>query len=792
MDENEFPSSPRDADGHGTHIASVAAGNPVRASLGGAEIATVSGIAPRARLASYKACWLEPGATRASCAMSDLQAAIEDAIADGVDIINYSVGTATGGPADEDALALLAAADAGVLAVVAAGNGGPGSGTIESPGSAPWVLTVAASSRAGQRFDNALRITAPAAALGDFSAREAAFTPALRGIGAVTGRLVLADDGVPAVESEDGSPADACQDLVDASALTGNIALIRRGLCPFQEKVERAEAAGAIAAVVFDNTAGTLITMTGERGSVAIPAVLIGRTDGEFLAARLVAGDAVEARLDKALIATRTDQGNVLYAQSARGPNEALPDILKPDVTAPGVDILAAQTPDVANGVRGELFQYLSGTSMAVPQVAGIAALLREAHPDWSPAAIRSALVTTARQNVLKEDGQTPADAFDFGGGHVAANSAVDPGLLYEADVNDYAAFACGAGIAAVTEERCAQLEAEGYSTSPDDLNLPSITVSSVVGERSVRRRVTNAGPADVYQAAVVPPPGTAVAVSPQSLTLGAGETADFTVKFTNLGDAGRLDAWNEGSLTWVSGERQVRSPLVVAPAPFAAPAAVSASGASGTASLDVAFGYDGSYAATAIGLGAPARFQGNVIDDPLSLYTIYEDDAAIPDYIRRFRITVAAGTRYLRVATAPLDEGARDDIDLYLLCPDGQCPDDSEVLASDAADTADEVIDILEPAPGEYVIDVHGYETDETVGGPGANFELGVWQLAEGAGEGSFAVQSAPAAAETGATGTVSLGWQGLQANEIYMGLVTHSSDSQVLGYTLVEVVTP
>ena len=465
MDENEFL-SPRDADGHGTHIASVAAGNRVKATLGGTPVATISGIAPRARIAAYKACWLEPGATRASCAMSDLQAAIEDAIADGVDIINYSVGTTSGGPADLDALALLAGADAGVLAVVAAGNGGPEAGTIESPGSSPWVLTVAASSRAGQRFDNILRVTAPAAADGDFTAKEAAFTPTLRSTGAVTGRLVLVDDGVPATDGVDGTRADACQELQNGADIDGKIALIRRGLCTFQEKIANVEAAGAIAAVVYSDT-GELLTMTGERGSVAIPALMIGKTDGDFLAVRLGAGDAVDAQLDGTLIATRTDPGNLIYAQSSRGPNAVLPDILKPDVTAPGVDILGAQTPDVANGVRGERFQYLSGTSMAVPHVAGVAALLKEAHPDWSPAAIRSALVTTARQDLLKEDGVTAADPFDFGGGHIVPNLAVDPGLVYDAGSDDYDAFACGAGIAAVSVERCAQLAPTGFQRPP-------------------------------------------------------------------------------------------------------------------------------------------------------------------------------------------------------------------------------------------------------------------------------------------------------------------------------------
>jgi hypothetical protein len=281
------------------------------------------------------------------------------------------------------------------------------------------------------------------------------------------------------------------------------------------------------------------------------------------------------------------------------------------------------------------------------------------------------------------------------------------------------------------------------------------------------------------------------VSVSPDTLALGTGETAEFTVTVTNLGDPERLETWNEGALLWVSGERTVRSPIVVAPSPFAAPAAVTASGASGSASVEVAFGYEGSYAVQAAGLEAPTRWSGYVTDDPLDFYSTYSDDSAIPDHISRVRITVAPGTRYLRVVTASADEGASDDIDLYLLCPGGECPNGGEVLAS-AGDSADEVIDLLDPAPGDYAIDVHGYTTDESVGGAGANFEIAVWALVEGAGQGSFAVQSAPAAAEPGASDEVTLGWQDLPADEVYLGLVTHSNASEVLGYTLVEVSVP
>ena len=780
--------SPLDADGHGTHMASVAAGGTVTATIGGTALAPVTGMAPRARIAVYKACWLEPGETRATCAMSDLQRAIEDAIADGVDILNYSVGTGDGGPGDPDALALLAATEAGILPVAAAGNSGPGPASLDSPATAPWVMAVAASSRAGTRYDEVLRVSAPASASGTFTLKEAAFTPLLRDTGPVSGRLA--------------SAGEACTALPDASAVGGRIALAQRGSCAFQAKVTNAADAGAIAVVVYGNTEddGQPITMKGTRGSVGIPAVMIGRADGEALAARLAAGETVEATLQKGLIAGVQVAGNVMYAQSARGPNPNVFDILKPDVTAPGVDILGAQTPAVANGVRGERFQYLSGTSMAVPHVAGVAALLRQAHPGWSPAALRSALMTTARQDVVKEDGASPADPFDFGAGHIVPDRAVDPGLVYEAGREDYAAFGCGIGLVGLDDGYCATLDTAGHPPAADELNLPSIASHDVVHAHTIHRRVTNVGPPAVYQATVQAPPGIAVAVEPASLALGSGASADYAVTFTSTGDARRSDYFSAdavlpdfrfGSLTWSSARHTVRSPLAVAPAAIGVQRAVAGHAATGGATIHVDFGYDGSYAALASGLAAPVSWTGTVIDDPLKLYTILPDDAALPDFIRRHRINVPPGTRYLRVALAATDPGHQDNLDLYLQCPGGSCPGGLRALAS-ATDARAEVIDLLNPAAGEYVIDVHGYQVDDLASSTGAHYEVGVWTVNDAPGPGGFGVVGAPAAAAVGASGEVQLGWSGLDPGELYLGIVTHDDGEHALAWTLVEIATP
>ena len=517
LDPREFR-SPRDVDGHGTHIATIVAGNSVDASLLGARVARVSGVAPRARVAIYKACWLRPGDTRGTCATSDLVRAIDDAVADGVDLINYSIGSLETDLDAPDDLALLDALDAGVLSVVAAGNDGPDLDTIGSPSSAPWVLTTAASTQDGELFDDAIEITAPTDLTDTLVMREASFTPPLSVDDPIEEWLVTADDG----ETESGrlgttagTTRDACQPLTNTVAMNGRIALIERGSCEFQVKIANAEDAGAVAVVVYHDT-GSPIVMNGDTGSVGIPAVMISNADGQRLVDRLAADaddddietdeQRVTVRLALGIFASVPGEGNVIADFSSRGPSLSDANILKPDVTAPGVDILAGQTPYVANGLRGETYQYLSGTSQAAPEVTGAAALLKEAHPGWSPSALKSALMTTAYVEVVNADGD-PADAFDMGAGHIDPNIAVDPGLVYDSAFADHAAYLCGLPQPPFAAADCAAHAAAGFPSTAVDLNLPSIAVAGLISGDVIRRRVTNVGLPGSYTAEVIPPP---------------------------------------------------------------------------------------------------------------------------------------------------------------------------------------------------------------------------------------------------------------------------------------------
>ncbi|MDJ0909255.1 MAG: S8 family serine peptidase, partial [Woeseiaceae bacterium] len=473
LDAGEIRSA-RDVDGHGTHTATTAAGNRVSASLYGTLVGTVEGMAPRARVAVYKACWLRPGDQRASCNSSDLARAIDAAVGDGVDIINYSVGSSLREISAPDDLALMAAAKAGVFAVVAAGNEGPNLGTIGSPAGGPWVVTAAASTRDGQTSVEAMQIDTPAAIAGKYAVREASFTPALSEVDPIEAQLILVDDDDTTLsDGSTGTTSDACEPLVNGGEVSGNIAFIQRGGCDFDVKVANAADAGAVAALVY-NIAGDPIVMNGTSGLSDIPALMVGQADGELFIEQIDAGERIDAVLDKGFLLEQDEAGNAMASFSARGPGP-VPDILKPDVTAPGVNVLAGLSPDALNRAPDETFGYLSGTSMSTPHVSGVAALIMEANPDWSPAAIRSALMTTARLSVTQANGTTAANPFDFGAGHIVPNAAIDPGLVYDAGADDYDAFACGLNLDSVDTARCDELTAAGFSFDSSQLNQPAI-----------------------------------------------------------------------------------------------------------------------------------------------------------------------------------------------------------------------------------------------------------------------------------------------------------------------------
>jgi subtilisin family serine protease len=776
---DEFLSA-RDASDHGSHTASTAAGNfGVEASIDGEPLGSISGMAPRARVAVYKICWLAPGATNFGCASSDAMAAIDEAVADGVDVLNYSIGGPSTTFNGADDISFLFAADAGVFVATSNGNSGPGAETVGTPAGVPWITAVGAA-QDNEVFGTGIVVSAPNAVAGTYIGLEGA------------GDVALSDTGDISAEVVPTEPLDACLPLTND--LSGSIALAIRGGCSFSTKYNNAAAAGAQAIVVYnDGTAPDRIDpITMAAPGTTIPGIMISFTDGALLEATASGGETVTGTVGPSIVVSLD---NRIAGFSSRGPNGGAPDIIKPDVAAPGVSILAAGSPFDAGGADdGQFFSFLSGTSMASPHVAGIFALLKEAHPDWTPAMAKSALMTTARQNLKKTFADAAADPFDIGAGHIVPEEAFDPGLAYDAGLFEYAAFSCGNNVSIFTPGTCNFLASLGLSFDGSDLNYPSIGIGKLVGSQTVTRTVTNVANNNgnkSFTVSVDAPPGIEVSVNPSTIKLKRGETATYEVTLTATEDA-VAEEWAFGSLTWShGGEYSVRSPIAVKPAAIDFPAEVFGAGTEGSLSFNVQFGYDGDYTAGTHGLSEAFTIPATVEDDPNNSYAPFSGVG-----INQFLFGYPAGTAYARFATFDDYTDGNDDLDLYLWECNAVTFGCSQIDASTTA-TAEEQVDVVLPGafggfgvPGTfYVVEVHGWETD----GPDANYTLFGWDFGLVDDRGNMTVD-APTSAANGAVEPITVTWPAaitLNPGSKYLGAVSHTGPTGLLGLTLINIST-
>jgi hypothetical protein len=721
--------SPRDADGHGSHTASTAAGNyGVEVSIGDNNLGMISGMAPRARVAVYKVCWGTGG--EGGCFGSDSVAAIDQAVADGVDVLNFSISGTRTNYLDAVEVAFLFAADAGVFVAASAGNSGPGAGTVAHM--SPWLTTVAAGTK--DDFYQGM------VTLGDSSTYYGASRAT-----AVSGDMVYA-----------GNAGDSlCAiGLLDPVIVTGKIVVCDRGAYARVDKSLAVQIAGGI---------GMVLANTGPSSLNAdlhyVPSVHVDHIDGAAIRAYAQGAGASGSLEGNNFVEV---EAPFVASFSSRGPNQAGGDLLKPDILAPGQDVLAAVSPYSAGGQN---WDFYSGTSMSSPHVAGLGALLTDAHPNWTPAMMKSALMTTAT-TVTNAGNPIPGGPFAYGAGHVVPNSAVDPGLVYNAGFNDWLGFLCGTG----------QLNA-GYCPAigidPSDLNYPSISIAELAGEQTIVRRVTNVGSAGTYNVSVDAPAGVDVSVSPSSLTLGSGASASYSVTFTTNGSA-TIGAYTNGSLTWSDGVHEVTSPLVVRPVQLAAPGELAASGTDSSLSFDVGFGYNGDYTAAAHGLEPANLTNGNVVQDP--------DQSFDPGdgYSTLHFVNVPAGSAFARFSLFDAYTDGTDDLDLYVFYPSGS------FAGGSGSGTSAEQVDVIFPPAGDYFVFVHGWGTD----GPEANYTLFDWSVSATPG-GNLMIDSAPVAAVIGDTGTIDLSWAGLDLDMKYLGAVSHSDAGGVFSLTLINVST-
>ncbi|CAN4077850.1 unnamed protein product [Withania somnifera] len=540
---------PFDEDGHGTHTSSTAAGNFVNdANLFGNANGTAAGMAPLAHVAMYKVC-------TDGCSDVDILAALDAAIDDGVDLLSLSLGGYSD-PFYYDSIATgaFAATQKGILLSASAGNEGPLNSTLSNE--APWILTVGASTH-----DRKIVATAVLGNGQEYDG-ESAFQP-------TNFPFTLLPLVYPGLSDQEA--AFCSSGSLNNTDVKGKVVLCDRGNDVARlEKAQTVKDAGGAAMILVN------LEIDGD-GTFSDPFVLPASHVG------YAAGEKIKAYINS----TSTPSAGIIFkgtgigfknapsvtSFSSRGPNLASPGIVKPDIVGPGVNILAAWPVSVENKTGTDLkFNIISGTSMSCPHISGIAALLKSAHPEWSPAAIKSAIMTTADQFNLEgqpilDERDLPANIFATGAGHVNPSKASDPGLIYDIKVDNYIQYLCGLGYAGKDIELIVQQTVDCSlisSISEAELNYPSFAIILGPETQNYTRTVTNVGDASsTYAVNITQIQGVDLVVQPATLVFTkVNQQATYTVSFTQTGEI--TDRFVQGAISWISNKYIVRSPISV------------------------------------------------------------------------------------------------------------------------------------------------------------------------------------------------------------------------------------
>ena len=507
----EFDSA-RDSDGHGTHVAATAVGNSdVAAVVAGRQIALTGGVAPRAHLVTYRVC------TSNSCAGSDTVAAIEQALRDGVDVLNFSVGGGWEPYRDPVSLAFLDAYEAGVVTTAAAGNL-TGDGTAFHLG--PWMTTVGATVN-DRTFVSDLHFKHGA---DQFDVQAQSLT-----------------SGFPVrsvVDAVSVGNSTCAPDVWEEEAVADLVVVCPLGQAGEQRPINAVKAAGGDGVILTGD--GSPLT---EANADAFPTAWVTPADGDAVRSWLSAnpGSTVDST-DGAASVT----GNALaLAPFSSWGKPWIPAVSKPDIVAPGVNVLAATSPQRSDGPTGPLFRFMSGTSMATPHAAGAAAVVLQAHPDWTPGRVQSALMTTAGGGVLMPDAQSPTNAFHRGSGLLAVDRALDPGMIFEETAAAYWAL----------------------RKTPWKANYPSLFIRGLGTGTTATRTLRSALPHDATWQITQTSTASITIDAPSQITIPAGGTADIDITITPAGLATGEVAFAELSFSDGTG-RSARFPITVVGGP--------------------------------------------------------------------------------------------------------------------------------------------------------------------------------------------------------------------------------
>lgn len=553
--------SPRDYDGHGTHTLSTAGGSFVQgASVFGFGKGVAKGGSPRARVAAYKVCW--PPINGSECFDADILAAFDAAIADGVHVISASLG-GNPSPYFNDSLSIgsFHATQKSIIVVCSAGNSGPADGTVVNV--SPWIFTVGASTM-DREFSNWVLLGNGQHIKGE------SLAPKSLQVGKYYS-LVSATQ----VKAKNASVEEArlCKSgTIDPHKARGKIIVCLRGDNARVDKGQQVALAGGVG-MVLANDQGTANEIIADPH--VLPASHINYRDGVLVFTYINSTKFAKASITHTSTRLGIKPSPFMAAFSSKGPNTVTPEILKPDITAPGVSVIAAYTK--AQGPTNQVFDKrrvqfnsISGTSMSCPHISGVVGLLRTMYPHWSPAAIKSAIMTTASMidnmhEPITNASNIQANPLHYGAGHVQPNSAMDPGLVYDMTVHDYLNFLCTLGY---NKTSIALFHASPYVCpkrfSILNLNYPSITIPNLSRSITVTRTLKNVGSPGKYIAQIHNPRGITISVSPIVLeftSIGQVKSFHITVKIKK----GKISKdYVFGRLIWSDGIHYVSSPISV------------------------------------------------------------------------------------------------------------------------------------------------------------------------------------------------------------------------------------
>ena len=701
--------SPRDGTGHGSHVASTAAGdNGVRVEVDGQRFGTTSGMAPASRLAVYKACWTAPDPAQDGCTTADTVAAVDAAVADGVDVLNYSV---SGSDRLDDSVerAFLGAATAGVFVAASGGNRGGAAGSVAHV--SPWVTTVAASTH--HAFQGGVRLGDGGQHVGAMVSDEPV----------PSAPLVLGTD--VAAAGADPEAARLCEaGALDAAAAQGKIVVCDRGAGARVDKSTTVSSAGG-AGMVLVNTRHQAT----DADVHAVPTVHLDATEGAAVKAYLRrAGAEATAALDPR---GSTDVGvPALAGFSGRGPAPgAGGDVLKPDLTAPGVSVLGAVAPPSDSGRSWDL---ASGTSTSAPHIAGLAAFVKGVHPAWSPARVKSAMMTTAY------DLQGAHGALAEGAGHVDPRRFLDPGLVFDTPTRAWQGVLSG--------------EADA-----SDVNAPSLAVGDLVGPTTVTRRITNVtGRTESYSVRKRGLVDVDVQAFPATVLLAPGQSRTIRLRVTARPTA-TVDRDVTGWLVWRGDRHRVRIPVAVRPTVVAAPRQVDGSGVSGSVLVRGRSGNGRTVKLNTTGLVPATKTPVALAPGPFD-----PDVPAADTDTAAQEVQVPAGTDVARFAATGGSAG--DDVDVYVY-RGGALVDSSTGSSPDAEVT------LTRPPAGTYTVFVnaHGAEDGATTTG-----ELETW-VVPGQGAAPVSLSTDAVGFAPGQRFRYSASWSGLDPEKSYLGVVSY-----------------